>query len=47
MIDTWNVRKNSDDTDVHADFENLLDDKNIGIAIQAMFTGMGHPAATS
>lgn len=47
MIDTWNVRKNADDTDTLADFENLLDDKNIGIAVQAMFTGMGHPAATS
>lgn len=46
MIDTWNVRKNADDTEP-VDFINLLADKNIGIAIQAMFTGMGHPAATS
>ncbi len=47
MIDTWNVRRNDDSATAPINFINLLDDKNVGIAVQAMFTGMGHPAATA
>ncbi len=47
MIDTWNVRRNDDSATAPINFINLLADKNVGIAVQAMFTGMGHPAATA
>lgn len=47
MIDTWNVRKNSDETTTDANFTNLLADKNVGIAVDAMFDGIGRTAATS
>lgn len=40
LIDTWNVRRTTDDATV-ADATNMLNDATIGRAVQAMLTGAG------
>jgi hypothetical protein len=41
MVDTWNVRRTTDDVDTVASPTNKLDDTNVGKAVGKMLTGIG------